>query len=171
MCGQKLSEEYRDFIEEEIGLDGIDRRGIHLETPELMSRAESFSVIIIGAGMGGILASIRLQEAGIAHTLIEKNPGVGGTWHENRYPGCRVDVPGHSYSYSFEPNYDWKHHYPVSEDIRTYYEQCAEKYGVDKFVRLNTETFELLPKRQLILKWAQLPQLWKSILHPLFQTK
>ncbi len=139
MCGQKLSEEYRSFIEEEIGLDGIDRRGINLETPELLSRARSFSVIIIGAGMGGILASIRLQEAGIAHTVIEKNTGVGGTWHENRYPGCRVDVPGHSYSYSFEPNYDWKHHYPVSEDIRTYYERCAKKYRVDEFVRLNTE--------------------------------
>ncbi len=139
MCGQKLSEEYRDFIAEEIGLDGIDRRGISLETPELFARASSFSVIIIGAGMGGILASIRLQEAGITHTIIEKNTCVGGTWHENRYPGCRVDVPGHSYSYSFEPNYDWKHHYPVSEDIRTYYERCAKKYRVDEFVRLNTE--------------------------------
>ena len=151
MCGQKLSEEYRDFIEEEIGLDGIDRRGIHLETPELMSRAESFSVIIIGAGMGGILASIRLQEAGIAHTLIEKNPGVGGTWHENRYPGCRVDVPGHSYSYSFEPNYDWQHHYPVSEDIRTYYERCAEKYGVNKFIRLNTEVVKAVFDEEALL--------------------
>ena len=139
MCGHELSEEYRNFIEEEIGLDGIDRRGVSLETPELLSRASSFSVIIIGAGMGGILASIRLQEAGITHTIIEKNTCVGGTWHENRYPGCRVDVPGHSYSYSFEPNYDWKHHYPVSEDIRTYYERCAKKYRVDEFVRLNTE--------------------------------
>jgi 4-hydroxyacetophenone monooxygenase len=53
--------------------------------------------------MSGLLAGIRLKEAGIPFTILEKNAGVGGTWYENTYPGCRVDVGNHFYSYSFEP--------------------------------------------------------------------
>ena len=40
------------------------------------------------------------SEAGIPFTIVEKNAGVGGTWWENRYPGCRVDVGNHFYCYS-----------------------------------------------------------------------
>ena len=39
--------------------------------------------------------------AGIPYTVIEKNSGVGGTWHENRYPGARVDTPSRSYTHLF----------------------------------------------------------------------
>ncbi len=64
----------------------------------------AFAVVIVGAGMSGLLAGIRLGQAGIPYTVVEKNPGVGGTWYENRYPGCRVDVGNHFYCYSFAPN-------------------------------------------------------------------
>ena len=59
--------------------------------------------MVIGCGQSGLLAGIRLQEAGIPYTIVEKNAGVGGTWYENTYPGCRVDVGNHFYCYSFEP--------------------------------------------------------------------
>ena len=64
-------------------------------------------MVIIGAGMSGLLAAIRLERAGIPYVVIEKNADVGGTWLENSYPGCRVDVANHFYSYSFAPNHDW----------------------------------------------------------------
>ncbi|MFO7552079.1 MAG: NAD(P)-binding protein, partial [Haliea sp.] len=118
MCGPDVDAEYLEFINEEVALDGVDRRGLQLRDPALRARAAEFPVVIIGAGMGGILAGIRLGEAGIPYTIIEKNPGVGGTWYENRYPGCRVDVPGHSYSYSFAPNHDWSSHFPLADEIR-----------------------------------------------------
>ena len=51
------------------------------------SGSQNFSVTIIGAGMGGLNAALQLKRAGIPFTVIEKNDGVGGTWHENRYPG------------------------------------------------------------------------------------
>ena len=139
ICGQGIDDVYLDFIKEEIALDGIDHRALQLDEPELRSRAADFPVVIIGAGMGGVLAAIRLKEAGVPLTVIEKNPGIGGTWYENRYPGCRVDVPGHSYSYSFEPNHDWESHYPLAREIQAYYDRCADEYGVREHMRFGTE--------------------------------
>lgn len=139
MCGHALEQQYLDFIREEIALDGVDRRGLQLETEALKAAAADFPVVIIGAGMGGVLAAIRLDEAGVPCTVIEKNPGIGGTWFENHYPGCRVDVPGHSYSYSFEPNHDWSCHYPLADEIRAYFNRCAQDYDVKRRIRFNTE--------------------------------
>ena len=67
----------------------------------------AFPVVVIGCGQSGLLAGIRLKEAGIPFTIVEKNAGVGGTWYENTYPGCRVDVGNHFYCYSFEPSDHW----------------------------------------------------------------
>ena len=55
----------------------------------------------IGAGMGGIGSAVHLKQAGIPFVVIEKNGGVGGTWHENRYPGARVDTPSRGYAHIF----------------------------------------------------------------------
>lgn len=139
MCGPDVDAEYLEFINEEVALDGIDRRGLQLQDPALKASAAEFPVLIIGAGMGGVLAGIRLGEAGIPYTIIEKNPGVGGTWYENRYPGCRVDVPGHSYSYSFAPNHGWSSHFPLADEIRAYFDDCAERFGVKPNIRFETE--------------------------------
>lgn len=66
-----------------------------------------FDVIVIGGGMSGIAAGIKLSEANYSYTIIEKNAELGGTWWENRYPGVGVDTPSHFYSYSFELNPEW----------------------------------------------------------------
>ena len=67
-------------------------------------------VIVIGAGMAGILSVLRLRELGLPDvTVYEKAERLGGTWRENRYPGVACDVPSHLYSYSFAPNPEWKH--------------------------------------------------------------
>ncbi|WP_162300110.1 flavin-containing monooxygenase [Kineobactrum sediminis] len=139
MCGGAVEDDYLEFIDEEIALDGIDRRAPRMNDPEIRSRAGEFPVLIIGAGMGGVLAGIRLGQAGIPYTIVEKNPGVGGTWYENRYPGCRVDVPGHSYSYSFAPNHDWSCHFPLADEIRAYFDECASRYRVTSHIRFSTE--------------------------------
>lgn len=53
-------------------------------------------VIVIGAGFSGIYLSIRIPEwlRNIDLVVYEKNDGIGGTWWENRYPGCACDIPG-----------------------------------------------------------------------------
>ena len=66
-----------------------------------------FRCAVIGAGASGLAAAHRLRQAGIAVTVFEKNSDVGGTWLENVYPGCRVDVPNQLYSFSFAQTNDW----------------------------------------------------------------
>ncbi|KAL9080957.1 MAG: hypothetical protein Q9159_007463, partial [Coniocarpon cinnabarinum] len=96
-------------------------------------------IVIIGAGLSGIYAGIRIPERlpNITLTIYEKNGGVGGTWRENKYPGCACDVPSHSYQYSFEPNPDWSSLYASSTEIEAYLVKIADKYHVHRFVRLS----------------------------------
>ncbi len=96
------------------------------------------SVVIIGAGMTGILMTIKLQEMGVSDiTILEKSDNVGGTWRENTYPGVACDVPAHLYTYQFERNPDWSHRYAHGHEIQGYFERVARKYGVMPRVRFN----------------------------------
>ncbi len=58
-------------------------------------------VLIVGAGVCAIALGVALGRLGIPYTIVEKNDELGGTWYVNRYPGCGVDTPNHSYSFSF----------------------------------------------------------------------
>ena len=97
-----------------------------------------FEVLIIGSGVSGICAAVRLQEAGIPYTIIEKNDSVGGTWLDNRYPGCGVDVPSHLYSFSFAKN-DWSKFFALRDEIHAYLERVADDFGVRRNIRFETE--------------------------------
>lgn len=95
-------------------------------------------VVIIGAGMTGILVAIKLREAGIDDVIIlEKKSKIGGTWRENTYPGVACDIPAHMYTYSFEPNPNWSHRFPHGDEIQAYFERVAEKYQVMPLIRFN----------------------------------
>jgi len=96
--------------------------------------------VIIGAGMAGILAGIRLRERGVTEFAIyEKGDSVGGTWRENTYPGLTCDVPAHSYTYSFAYNPDWSAYYAPGPEIRDYFENVARAYGIFEHIHFNTE--------------------------------
>jgi len=91
---------------------------------------------IIGAGMSGILASIKLAEAGFDDQVVyEKADRLGGTWRENTYPGIACDVPSHLYSYSFAPNPGWSHQFSPGDEIEGYFERVADDYGVTPRIR------------------------------------
>ena len=87
-------------------------------------------VVVIGCGESGILAGIRLAQAGLPFTIVDKNDGPGGTWWENRYPGARVDVGSHQYCYSFEPADHWSEYYCRQPELRDYFVRIVEKYGL-----------------------------------------
>jgi cation diffusion facilitator CzcD-associated flavoprotein CzcO len=96
-------------------------------------------VAIVGAGFGGIGVGIALKRKGIDDFVIfEGEPGVGGSWRTNTYPGCACDVPSHLYSYSFEPNPDWTESFSGQADIQRYIEHCADRYDIRRHVRFNT---------------------------------
>lgn len=99
-----------------------------------------FRVAIIGAGASGILATIKLREAGVGDvTVFEKAGDLGGTWRDNRYPGLTCDVPSHLYRYEFEPNPDWSHVCSPGPEILAYLRRVADKHGVERHIRYNSE--------------------------------
>jgi cation diffusion facilitator CzcD-associated flavoprotein CzcO len=101
-------------------------------------------VIYIGAGVSGICAAINLPKyvPNLELTIYEKNADVGGTWFENRYPGCACDIPAHSYQLSFESNPDWSSFYVGAPEILRYWQRVAEKYGVKKHMRFRRRCVE-----------------------------
>lgn len=95
---------------------------------------------IIGAGMSGILAAIKLLERGERNfTLFEKGSDLGGTWRDNRYPGLTCDTPSHAYSYSFALNPDWSSYYATGPEIHEYFRRVATERGVLPFIRFGSE--------------------------------
>ena len=124
-----LIREVLDFATAEQGSSASLR-----EDPE-----EETKVLIVGAGISGLALATKLEQLGHSYCIIEKNLGVGGTWFENRYPGCGVDTPNHAYSFSFASNHPWKHYFSPREEIHSYLEQCATDFGVRPNIRFGTE--------------------------------
>jgi 4-hydroxyacetophenone monooxygenase len=129
---------YLPLLEEELAYRGEDRRAPTWRKHELASDRD-LTVAVIGAGMSGLLAGHRLQQAGVPFVILEKDHDVGGTWLENRYPGCRVDNPNHNYSYSFAQRHDWPYHFSTQDVLLEYFRQCADEFGLRPFIRFNTE--------------------------------
>ncbi len=133
----EVGEEYVPMMLEEMGLDGRDSRGDELQS-DPQARMD-FPVIVIGAGQSGLLAAIRLKQAGIPFTVVEKNPGVGGTWWENSYPGARVDVGNHFYCYSFEPSDHWSEFFARQPELQRYFDDVMHRHGLADDIWFDTE--------------------------------
>ncbi len=101
------------------------------------------SVLIIGAGFGGIAAAAALVKAGYDDVvLLEQAGAVGGVWRDNTYPGCGCDVPAPLYSFSFAPNPSWSRRFPPHTEILDYLRRTADRLGLTPRVRLNTTVVE-----------------------------
>ena len=101
-------------------------------------------VAIIGAGLGGIAAAVKLKKSTSAEFVVfEQSAGVGGTWYDNRYPGCEVDVHSHAYSFSFL-KYDWKRTHATQPELLAYAEHVVERFGLTPHLRLNTRVTDLV---------------------------
>jgi 4-hydroxyacetophenone monooxygenase len=134
---EDVPDEYVPMMLEEMELDGRDERAVAVEATADAKAA--FPVVVIGCGQSGLLAGIRLGEAGIPYTIIEKNDGVGGTWYENTYPGCRVDVGNHFYCYSFEPSDQWTEYFAQQPELQAYFTSVMQRHGIQPHIRWNTE--------------------------------
>ncbi len=122
---------------EEMDLGGRNPRAI--SAPDELQPPVGFSVLIIGLGASGLLAAIRLKEAGIPFEVVEKNPDVGGTWYENSYPGCRVDVASHYYSYSFEHVGDFTAYYTRQPELHHYFRSVMAQHDIGAHVKWGRE--------------------------------
>ncbi|WP_457106272.1 flavin-containing monooxygenase [Methylobacterium sp. P5_C11] len=100
---------------------------------------ETLAVLIVGAGFSGLAMAIRCRQAGIGPLrVIEKADGIGGTWHDNTYPGAACDVPSHLYSLSFAPKADWSRMYAPQPEILAYLQDVAARHGLMPLIQLGT---------------------------------
>jgi 4-hydroxyacetophenone monooxygenase len=132
-----VPDEYLPMVLEEMELDDVDERRVAIDAGE-QARAD-FPVVVIGCGESGLLAGIRLAEAGIPFTIVEKNAGPGGTWYENSYPGARVDVGNHFYCYSFEPSDHWTEFFAQQPELAKYFADVMERRGITPHIQFETE--------------------------------
>jgi 4-hydroxyacetophenone monooxygenase len=123
--GQMFSEEFRRRI------GASDSAGRSVSPPG------DFRVLVIGAGVSGIIAAHRLQELDFPYLLVDKHDAPGGNWLDNRYPGGGVDTPSHLYSYSFAPN-DWGYHFELREALEEYFSKSFDLVGARRNTRFRT---------------------------------
>ncbi len=155
IAGQEIPAHYVDFLMDELAIEGASTKDPRWDSPRLQEAAKGMRAIVIGAGMSGILAGIRLSQAGVPFTIIEKNADVGGTWLENTYPGCRVDSSNHMYSYSFEPNHQWPQHFSTQPVLLDYFRGVADRYDLRKNIRFETTCEECV--------WDEARQQWRVL--------
>lgn len=152
--GEDVPPEYAPMVREEMALvpRHLDWRNGRPPREVLADR----KVLIVGAGVFGIALAVQLDKLGIPFEIVEKNEDIGGTWHENRYPGCGVDTPNHAYSFSFGPRYRWSRYFSPREEIEDYLHIIVERYGLRDRIRFNT--------RLTAARWDAEARRWRATL-------
>jgi 4-hydroxyacetophenone monooxygenase len=133
--GEQVPDEYAPLIREELGFASRDMRWSQGASPKT---SKSRKVLIVGAGVSGIALGARLERLGVPYSIVERHPQLGGTWYENRYPGCGVDTPNHAYSFSIGTRYRWRRFFSARDQLFDYLVRCADEFGVRPHIRLET---------------------------------
>jgi cation diffusion facilitator CzcD-associated flavoprotein CzcO len=108
-----------------------------------VNEGQAVEVLVLGAGICGIAATIGLRNAGVDDiVVVERSDSVGGTWHHNTYPGCAVDIPSHVYSFSFALKPDWSRVYATQAELEAYIASVVDDFGVRDKLRTETEVLD-----------------------------
>lgn len=151
--GEAVPSEYGPLMLEEMGFVGRHEEWAERPAAEVLARRH---VLIVGAGVCALALGVSLGKLGIPYTIVEKNAEIGGTWYVNRYPGCGVDTPNHSYSYSFSGTHDWTSYFVKREELLGYLLRIADEHGIREHVRLRTEL--------IASRWDEARTCWVSTL-------
>jgi 4-hydroxyacetophenone monooxygenase len=151
-CGGRFADGEYEMWREQLALDPMARG---LTWPKVPGDAErdNFLVAVIGAGLGGFNAAIHLKAAGIPFVVIEKNSSVGGTWHENRYPGARLDTLSRIYFHIFGIDYQCKSPFSPAPDNEAYFHWMADRFSLAEDVQFDTEVKSVI--------WDEDSKLWE----------
>ncbi|KAJ4109676.1 hypothetical protein NW768_012112 [Fusarium equiseti] len=101
-----------------------------------------YDVLIIGAGLSGILSLYRMRELGLKARVIEAGSAEGGTWFWNRYPGARFDSESYSYIFSFSQEvldeWNWTEHFAPQPETLRYIQYLTSKFDLKRDMQFNT---------------------------------
>ncbi len=151
-AGQEIPERDLDMWVEELALDPW-ARGLDWQTQPKPENLRDFEVLVIGAGMTGLNAAIQLKRAGIKYSLVEKNPDIGGTWFENRYPGARVDTPSRGYCHVYGVDFIYPYPFSPQSENQRYVQWMADSFDVRGDIAFETEVKSLA--------WDEAAQQWE----------
>lgn len=108
----------------------------------IVKKQPDFDAVVVGAGVTGMYQTYRLREAGFKVKGIDGSSGVGGSWHVNRYPGCRVDSESHTYSYFWNPEllkeFNWTELFASQPEVLRYLNRAADYMDIRKDYMFNT---------------------------------
>lgn len=131
-----------DSQNEQVIVPSVQKSDVHI-----------YDTIVVGAGISGIAAAYKMNQAGYHdYVVFEKADRVGGTWRDNNYPGCGCDVPSALYSFSFSPSHKWSHLFAKQPEILSYLEDVAAKFDLNKKIEFNNELVSA--------KWDQAQGIW-----------
>ncbi|KAG4424001.1 hypothetical protein IFR04_002843 [Cadophora malorum] len=116
-----------------------DFDGFRISEQPLFQR-RPIRLVCVGAGATGLQIAYKAERLlkDVTLQIYEKNSDIGGTWLENRYPGCTCDIPSHSYQFTWHRNPNWSSFYSGSEEIWRYFKEVATTYDLEKYVKFNT---------------------------------
>ncbi|KAI1376400.1 FAD/NAD(P)-binding domain-containing protein [Hypoxylon crocopeplum] len=99
--------------------------------------------LIVGAGIGGIVAAVRLIQAGFSADqirIIETAGGVGGTWYWNRYPGLHCDIEAYVYVPLLEETgFMPSHKYAPGVEIRNHLNDVVKRWNLEDKILFRTQ--------------------------------
>lgn len=151
--GEEVPYEYAELNREEMG---IIERLPQWQTPPKVESLARHDVLIVGAGVSGIALAVNLERLGIPYTIVEQKNGIGGTWYANRYPGCGVDTPNHSYSFSFGQRYPWSRYFSRREEVHDYLGRVVEEFNLQPKIRFGVQV--------VAAKWQEDRKCWLTTL-------
>jgi 4-hydroxyacetophenone monooxygenase len=137
-CGEEIAASDLEMWLEQLAIDPWARGLVWREQPP-PERLQEFSVVVIGAGAGGLGAAVQLKHAGVPFIVLEKNGGVGGTWFENRYPGARVDSPSRTYTHIFGAGFEYPNPFCEQNENEKYFNWVTDEFGVRENIEFDTE--------------------------------
>ena len=152
--GEQVAPEYLPMMREDMGFASGEPA---FRAPPDAARLASYDVLIVGAGVSGLALGRTLGRLGVPYRIVERNAEVGGTWHENRYPGCGVDTPNHFYSYSFAPNHGWTHYFSPQPELEAYLVRFATESGVRANISFGSEV--------TAAAWSEAERRWQVTLN------
>jgi 4-hydroxyacetophenone monooxygenase len=151
-AGEEIADRDKEMWLEELALHPW-ARGLEWPEPPDRQKLQEFRVLVIGSGLNGLNTAVQLKHAGIPFTLVEKNSDVGGTWWENRYPGCRVDTASRAYTLICGAQYNHPYAFsPQSENLK-YTQWVAERFDIRPHIEFDTEVKSLI--------WDEGAKLWE----------
>ncbi|RZT86664.1 4-hydroxyacetophenone monooxygenase [Pseudonocardia sediminis] len=132
---EEVPDEYERLMREDMGF-APDAEPVPVPAAEVEAR--DLRVVIVGAGVSGLIAGVRLQRAGVPFVILERQHDVGGVWLTNHYPGAGVDTPSYLYSFSFFSR-DWSTHFGKRDEMAGYIADMADHFDLRRHIEFGVE--------------------------------